>query len=115
MLLIRHMAGVRAGESVFRHGDTVAHGLARVLAVVALGLVAVPAVPHTPRRETPALAYTFVNLGMLPGGMQGSFATGINAAGDVVGYSSVANKPDIFHAFLYTGGKLQDLARCRWH
>jgi probable HAF family extracellular repeat protein len=52
----------------------------------------------------------FKDLGVLGPGKNGgpwSFASGINASGQVVGQSSTANSNS--HAFLYSGGKMQDL------
>jgi probable HAF family extracellular repeat protein len=46
------------------------------------------------------------DLGTLPGGTL-SEATGINNAGQVVGDSYAASRP--VHAFLYSGGQMQDL------
>ena len=44
-------------------------------------------------------------LGLLPGA-RSSDATGINAAGDITGYTSL---PAGHHAFLYSGGRMRDL------
>ena len=54
----------------------------------------------------PALAadYTITDLGNLGGN---SYATGINASGQVVGYSYTASGP--YHAFLYSNGTMRDL------
>ena len=54
----------------------------------------------------PALAadYTITDLGNLGGS---SYATGINASGQVVGYSSTPYETE--HAFLYSSGTMQDL------
>jgi probable HAF family extracellular repeat protein len=47
------------------------------------------------------------DLGTLPGG-SGSYAYGMNAAGDVVGEAYISNNVAP-HAFLYSGGTMQDL------
>lgn len=38
-----------------------------------------------------------------------SFGLGVNANGEVVGYSHIAGSEDEYHAFLYSGGVMQDL------
>ena len=50
--------------------------------------------------------YTVTDLGTLPGGT-GSYATGINNSGQVVGYSNISGVGD--HAFFYSGGAMADL------
>ena len=53
-------------------------------------------------------SYTITDLGTLGGvAYDYSVATGINDSGQVVGYSYNANGLD--HAFLYSGGVMQDL------
>jgi probable HAF family extracellular repeat protein len=63
-------------------------------------------------------AFTYSNLGglialgLLPGGSN-SFATAVNSSGQIVGYGDIgasdASGNTIYHAFLYTGGKLYDM------
>ena len=51
-------------------------------------------------------AYSLTGLGFLSGGST-SFAYGINASGQVVGYSYTSSK--VWNAFLYSGGTMSDL------
>ncbi|MBI5747805.1 MAG: hypothetical protein HZA00_01680 [Nitrospinae bacterium] len=53
-----------------------------------------------------AISYTITDLGTLPGGNQ-SYAYGINNSGQVVG--SAFTEAGYYHAFLYSGGVMQDL------
>jgi probable HAF family extracellular repeat protein len=53
-----------------------------------------------------AIEYSVVDLGDLPGGADYSYATGINAAGQVVGYSQSSTG---IRAFLWDSGTMQDL------
>jgi probable HAF family extracellular repeat protein len=50
-------------------------------------------------------SYTIIDLGTLGGSRSDAHA--INNRGQVVGHSSIAN--GTVHAFLYSGGKMQDL------
>src|SRR5262249_20920603 len=50
---------------------------------------------------------TMTDLGVLPTGPE-SYATKINASGQIVGYSEVSGATSA-HAFLYTGGSMVDL------
>ena len=59
-------------------------------------------------------AWTFIELGTLGGNV--SWATGINNAGDVIGWSGVAkgeytDQDPEFHAFVYANGHMRDLGR----
>jgi probable HAF family extracellular repeat protein len=54
-----------------------------------------------------AQQYTLTDLGTLGG--QNSYGTGINATGEVVGYSSYTAENAEQHAFLYSKGSMQDL------
>jgi probable HAF family extracellular repeat protein len=56
------------------------------------------------------ILYTVTDLGTLPGSIS-SQATGINKAGEVVGNTFIpaGNNQTLYHAFLYTGGQMQDL------
>ncbi|HXE52699.1 MAG TPA: DUF3466 family protein, partial [Tepidisphaeraceae bacterium] len=53
-------------------------------------------------------SYTITDLGALPSGDGSSFATGINASGQVVGYSSAASDGRN-HPFIYSNGTMRDL------
>ena len=57
--------------------------------------------------QAAAVQYTVTDLGMLPGYTYGSFAQGINDSGQVVGWCQ--NSSGYSHAFLYSGGTMQDL------
>ncbi len=54
-----------------------------------------------------AVTYTVTDLGSLSTSIIWSQATGINASGQVVGFSDLADGTS--HAFLYSGGAMQDL------
>ena len=69
------------------------------LALIAAGLLAQPALAQ--RSTTDAL-------GTLGG--TSSYASGINASGQVAGSANTAGGAG--HAFLYSGGAMQDQARC---
>jgi probable HAF family extracellular repeat protein len=56
----------------------------------------------------PTVAATITDLGTLGGSYTSSFATGINATGQVVG-SSQQGSYGAFHAFLYSAGSMTDL------
>ena len=64
-------------------------------------------------KQRPA-GWTFVELGTLGGNV--SWATGINNAGDVIGWSGVVkgdytDQDPEFHAFIYANGAMRDLGR----
>src|SRR5271170_476763 len=54
-----------------------------------------------------SVSYDFTALGFFPGGPPNSSANGINDSGEVVGWAGTAAGP--IHAFIYTGGPLNDL------
>jgi probable HAF family extracellular repeat protein len=83
-------------KSARRSALSLAAGLA--LATLAPGGMAAPAVAH----------WTVTDLGKLGGPDQFSVATGINAAGQVVGYS-VVDAMGNTHAFVYSNGTMTDL------
>ncbi len=56
-----------------------------------------------------AQEYSVTDLGTL-GGTNGSYGEGINASGQVTGYSYTAGNT-AYHAFLYSNGAMQDLMR----
>ena len=58
------------------------------------------------RKRLGPVQYTVTDLGTLPGGTQ-SCAYGINNSGQVVGSAETSGGAD--HAFLYSGGSMQDL------
>ena len=64
--------------------------------------------------RTATTAWTFTELGTLGGNV--SWATGINNAGDVIGWSGVlkgdyTDQDPEFHAFVYANGTMRDLGR----
>ena len=79
-------------------------GLAAALAVTA----GVPAATITAAPASAATTtYTITDLGSLGGGV--TDATAINASGQVTGESALNKKTDVFHAFLWSSGKMTDL------
>jgi probable HAF family extracellular repeat protein len=53
--------------------------------------------------------YTVTGLGGLPGYTYETYATGLNNSGQVVGYCVNYTGTATYHAFLYSGGQMQDL------
>src|SRR6476620_12493370 len=53
--------------------------------------------------------YVLTDLGTLGGENRATYALGINNRGEVVGQADVPGSTFSFHAFLYKGGKMQDL------
>ena len=72
-----------------------------------LGAAAVAAIGLTIAGNAGATQYTMIDLGALPGGID-STAKGINNLGQVVGSSDTTGSI-LGHAFLYSGGAMQDL------
>jgi probable HAF family extracellular repeat protein len=60
--------------------------------------------------STFAQQYTVTDLGRLPGAIQ-SYATAINAAGQIVGVSDTGGGTEDWHPFLWTQGTMQDLGQ----
>src|SRR5580704_4030450 len=59
-------------------------------------------------------SYTVTDLGTLGGA--GSYAYGINASGQVVGYSHITGNSNAFYqAFLFSGGAMSDLGTFGGH
>jgi probable HAF family extracellular repeat protein len=87
--------------------DTLGGSFAEGLAINNAGMVAGYS-GVTDDLESHAFLYAngvLVDLGTFGGG--DSYATGINESGDVVG--TATNGAGVYHAFLYSGGRLQDL------
>ena len=79
-------------------------GLVAALAVAAgVPAAAVAAVPASAATTT----YTITDLGSLGGGVTNARA--INASGEVTGDSTLTESGDVFHAFLWSNGKMTDL------
>ena len=79
-------------------------GLVAALAVTAsASAAAAAAVPASAATTT----YTIIDLGSLGGGVTG--ATAINASGEVTGHSTLTQSGGVFHAFLWSNGKMTDL------
>jgi probable HAF family extracellular repeat protein len=83
--------------------------LSRIAALTAL--IAGAGVPAATIAAAPASAatttYTITDLGSLGGGV--TDAAAINAAGQVTGESALNKKTGVFHAFLWSNGKMTDL------
>jgi len=83
--------------------------LSRIAALTAL--FAATGVPAATIAAVPASAatttYTITDLGSLGGGT--TFARAINAAGQVTGDSVLNKKTGVYHAFLWSNGKMTDL------
>jgi probable HAF family extracellular repeat protein len=78
--------------------------LVAALAVAAgVPAAAVAAAPASAATTT----YTITDLGSLGGGV--TDATAINASGEVTGDSTLTKSGDVFHAFLWSNGKMTDL------
>ena len=82
-----------------------------VAVLLTLGAVPVAAVPFAgPAHAAGAVRYTYIDLGNLgsAGGSGSSQADRVNAAGQVVGHTSVAGGPSV-HAFRWQDGTMTDL------
>jgi probable HAF family extracellular repeat protein len=86
-------------------GFRISHlGLAAALAVAAgVPAAAIAAAPAS----AAATSYTITDLGSLGG--QVTDATAINASGQVTGASELNKKVEVYHAFLWSDGKMTDL------
>src|SRR5919202_1397013 len=93
----------KTSEQLRRRAERAGIPLLLTVLLLCLPLTAVPA------QAAGSPPYTIVDLGTLGGAT--SDAYGLNDAGDVVGDSVTATGDT--HAFLYTGGKLQDLGTLR--
>jgi probable HAF family extracellular repeat protein len=59
------------------------------------------------RARAATTSYTITDLGSLGGGV--THATAINASGEVTGHSTLTEGGDVYHAFLWSNGKMTDL------
>ncbi len=75
--------------------------------IVAVGLVWYALLPAAQAQNS----YTVTDLGTLGG--NASEALGVNNRGEVIGDSRIPNST-LFHAFLYSGGQMQDLGTLWW-
>jgi probable HAF family extracellular repeat protein len=87
--------------------------IGRLTVLLTAVVAAIVVVSEMALSQTPSVNLTYSikdlgTLGALPGNVSESAAWGINDSGQVVGYAMITSSGET-HAFLYSGGRMQDL------